>query len=804
MSALSLWIEEDLYPAIYEKADQVYPEHNFIMKGSQWISNTYLNGTPSNRKDKTYIGKKLFKNIAEQGGKSLSHIDYQKEVNNLSFIEAIKYLASVCNLEIPKGDYKESEQRKKERDFFNVCNSYFTYSLNILDDNHPVKQYLFSRSYSNEVIEKMGLGYIASKTNLFNYLANHYSREEIEELLKTYLNHIDIGDVNVISIPFTSNGNIKGFVFRAVSDNYRSKYIYSNKLEKDDGFFNMSSLKGEKDLIIVEGQLDALFAEANGIDNIVASGHKVPTPNQIKNALTKSINKITLVPDFDPGKEVETSEDIIKAIYNILDHNFHKIFIAEVSKEGNEKVDVDSFIRNNGIDNFKQILQKSVPYYVYIFNSTISKFAQKENNNSYKLVDDLLEELLQHSAKFSNPIHREAFKNLVLREPVLAELGINKVTWDLTIEKLSVKRNEEIQKSLFEQLNRDANVLHKEGKTTQAISLIETKLKDIKIQEKQSFYESLIKPISENDLLNHYQIKPGNIQTQFSYYDESDKETKYISFPSGAISIIAAPTSHGKTSFMLNSVFECLKHDFNKEIHIFSFEEDKESILISLLNCYLDKHVSKNNKRTIEDYFRGNKYILNSYPDFEYFKNKFFENFVLSQKINIHYVDYDSQTLIDAIYFLRKNRNVGAVFIDYIQLLKLPENPFKKNTTRQEEIKQICLDLKDISVLTGLPVILGAQLSREVKNPSQLFADKIREAGDIEHIANLIIGFWNCMFEPQWGGVNNKIPESYDGPGYPSEELYCKIIKNRGGKPGDTFRLSFEGNTGKVKTLSFY
>ena len=48
-----------------------------------------------------------------------------------------------------------------------------------------------------------------------------------------------------------------------------------------------------------------------------------------------------------------------------------------------------------------------------------------------------------------------------------------------------------------------------------------------------------------------------------------------------------------------------------------------------------------------------------------------------------------------------------------------------------------------------MPIILGAQFNREVVNHLTIHASKIGEAGDIERIANLIIGGWNNNFEIQ-------------------------------------------------------
>jgi replicative DNA helicase len=116
-------------------------------------------------------------------------------------------------------------------------------------------------------------------------------------------------------------------------------------------------------------------------------------------------------------------------------------------------------------------------------------------------------------------------------------------------------------------------------------------------------------------------------------------------------------------------------------------------------------------------------------------------------------------------------------------------------------MKEICIALKDLAVETGLPIILGAQFNREVTNQLKIHATKIGEAGDIERIANLIVGFWNNNFKPlnptevELKDLNSKRVNTPD-------TLYTVVLKNRGGRVGLEELLSFNGNTGKIKNSS--
>ena len=127
---------------------------------------------------------------------------------------------------------------------------------------------------------------------------------------------------------------------------------------------------------------------------------------------------------------------------------------------------------------------------------------------------------------------------------------------------------------------------------------------------------------------------------------------------------------------------------------------------------------------------------------------------------------------------------------------------------RQEELKAICVDLKDMAVETELPIILSAQFNREADSPLDLRASNIGEAGDIERIANFVLGIWNGNFKPKVdkGKSDKKTRDEKDIKDLGFDEntllkpgkLYIEILKNRDGEIGKSGFLDFDGNTGKI------
>ena len=53
---ITAWIREELYPALYDRIPEAFPEHSFRSYAHGWRSKTYLDGSPhKSRADKTKV-----------------------------------------------------------------------------------------------------------------------------------------------------------------------------------------------------------------------------------------------------------------------------------------------------------------------------------------------------------------------------------------------------------------------------------------------------------------------------------------------------------------------------------------------------------------------------------------------------------------------------------------------------------------------------------------------------------------------------------------------------------------------------
>ena len=293
-----------------------------------------------------------------------------------------------------------------------------------------------------------------------------------------------------------------------------------------------------------------------------------------------------------------------------------------------------------------------------------------------------------------------------------------------------------------------------------------------------SLFEKLLLAPSEQDIAEEIRkISPG-IPTGYRI------DALELKIEGGEISVIAAPTGHGKTSFIINVLTGILDHNPDSSVYLFSYEEARAPIICLALNSYIGEKISSNNRESIKAYFRDSNVQFISEKQRNHFlqrKDCFFQELIASRRLNVFYSSYSAEELVNAIRFLAKqNPKPTAICIDYMQLLRL--GSLSKIASRQEELKQICLLLKDCAVETGLPILIAAQFNRTVQSEGELIAQAIGEAGDIERIAALILGLWNRKF----------------GQEKTEEAIYVKVLKGRNIPMGSDEVFDFDGNACKI------
>jgi DNA primase catalytic core len=812
-SQITDFIKYELYPNLYDSIDRVLPEFDFKRKGKNWISSNKrkITGEEGDSIGKVYIWERSPGSIKDFTRETSSIVDYVMRRDRVEFIEAVKTLAEVVGLQLPKGEFnQEVYQRYKDKtSLLENCSSYFTFCLENSKGAEDVKTYLNLRGYSDEDVKAMELGYIPDQESLNRYLLNKgFTQSLIDELLPIKKD-TRIGSTHKLVIPYRSGVDVRGFKFRTIGEDI-PKYV-NTAIEgmRTGAFFNLSGIKGDKDVVIVEGELDSLSATVRGVENVVATGGSSINSDQVRDAIKRGAKKFTLCLDTEPGKEETTKKNIESSIEVILGEGVNRVSIVTLPDLGESKTDPDRLIKESGVEAFKEAIAGALPYYEYRLQELLKRFNLLEQERGYltpKELDSLLDEVVGIATNIPEPFDRDIFKKLFISLPAINELGITQESLDITVDRLTSTKDKEAQAVALKELLSKAKDYQDKGEIEESINLLESKIKEVRLQDKRANYSSLLMPTTEAQIKDEEKSLPGSLKTGYTISGEE------LLLPGGAITVYAGATGHGKTVMAINTVLNVASAYPDKKFVFFTYEERASAILQYFLNTYVDialNSAQSANRRVLQEYFKtgSTQYLSGEVLDyFQSKKDEFFKTYIETGRILVKYVSLNSEELTSAIRYIHKEEpNIAGVFIDYFQLLNLPGGVKRAEriNSRQEELKRICIALKDVAVDTGLPLCLTAQFNREVYNLLDIHPTKIREAADIEQIVNTLVGLWNLgkkdVAKETTGGNINEIKVRTGGA---DSGMYVELLKSRDLSTGIYEVLEFNGNTGKVKNSS--
>lgn len=780
MSEISEFADRHIYPAVFEVADQIFPEFEFKKRGDHWVSGNKrkIDGSNGDSSGKVYIYNDRPYGIKDyRAGGMIAITRYLQDQGVCSsWIEAIQYLARGVNVQLPERTLSEEDierinKKERQASLFEVMNDFFVASL--LDgkgssaDTH--RAYLDSRGYKDHLPKthddihssnKLEIGFIPSREKLKEYLkAKEINPSEIDALFTK-----GIGISHKLAIPLRFRGRIIGFAFRDVAWTDSStvgKYLYSTGLDKSAILLGFKQPKNnDRDLILVEGVFDALHAQACGMANIAALGGTSLNPRQIELIYKSGYEKITLCLDNDSAGR----ENTLRAVKEITSSNAKiKVYVASLPEDFK---DPDELIRANGIESFYCVIKNAKAWYIHFLRQRFERY-----NELGEIPDKEKDDFFKEAVSVSNKI--ESSLDLAFFSKELATLGkpfgLSKETIDneIRLKREKAKQSAEIKKG-FDQ----AQDFLRSGKEKEAIDLISNIGKQRNIVLSEAAYDEIFKPITREDIKATLAKEAGSFDTSLTI------NSSPLLIPSGAVSFIAGRTGRGKTTTLINLMINAARIPNTKPIVFFSYEENSRKIIMKALNTYIGKPFSGNNRACIYDYYNQKNAQFISVADRNEFlrlEGDFFEYLINSGRlIIVDSKDY-SDELINKIYYLHKHKQIRAVFIDYIQRINLGNS---NRNSRQEELKQICNDLADCAINTGLPFIIGSQFNRQAnEDRTTLTLNNLSEAGDIERVANIVVAV--------------DIDHS-------KNELYMKILKHRDGIAEVYDLLIYDGNAGKI------
>lgn len=328
-------------------------------------------------------------------GKGGGVINFIMEIENLSFPEAVEFLAKRAGMAIPEQeDGRESKKRRRLLDLNRDAAKYF-YSNLSTPEGKAALDYMSSRRISPSTAKRFGLGYAPdSWDGLIRAMSQKgYSEFELKDagLVRSGKNggHYDTFRNRLMFPVIDAKGDFIGFSGRILGDG-EPKYMNSPEtivFNKSRNLFGLNLAKKSKNgyIILSEGNIDVVMMHQAGFDSAVASLGTSLTPEQAR-LISRYTNEVIIAYDND-----EAGRKASKRAISLLEKLDLKVRVLSLTGAK----DPDEYIKSKGVDAFRNLLEKSENHIDYRLQSVVDKYDLSIDEQKVAFVKEAAETVAQ-------------------------------------------------------------------------------------------------------------------------------------------------------------------------------------------------------------------------------------------------------------------------------------------------------------------------------------------------------------------------------------------------------------------------
>lgn len=370
---------------------------------------------------------------------------FVKMAENLDYIEAVKLLAERAGVTVPEEGYDDSLHRLKNTIYeINRETARFYHSYLLSDSGKWAQEYYIGRGLSAKTVKSFGLGaapnewdalckHLRSKGYSYEdmYQANVVSKSQKGSYFDRFRNRIMFPIINI-------RGNVVGFSGRRYTeDKNEAKYINTGDTpvyKKSQNLFalNLAKANCAKQLILVEGNLDAISLHQAGFNNAVAPLGTAFTQEQAQ-LISRYTEEVVICFDSDDAGQIATKKavDLLSKTGVSI-----KIMKLPVGK------DPDEFLKKNSPDAFSKLLGSAVTDIEFKLLNAADSLDPNSDEGKIKYLKSAAEIL----SKTSDPIEVEYYITKLSSQFQMSKSAIISKIAQLKQEEKKKERKKEIQK----------------------------------------------------------------------------------------------------------------------------------------------------------------------------------------------------------------------------------------------------------------------------------------------------------------------------------------------------------------------
>ncbi len=394
----------------------------------------------------------------DKGGDIFSFL---MEIDGLTFPEALDSLAKKAGVEIPEfKPSQNSDQKQLTLALHEIAGRFYETILHQHPEGHSAREYLKMRGIDDTLAKKFQLGYAPDRWDgMVQFLKQRgFNEKQISAAGLAKPSNSGSGLIDRfrgrLMIPlFDAAGHLVGFTGRLLKDQENApKYLNSPETviyHKSDILFGLHlakrSIRKEKSVIIVEGNLDVIASHKAGVENVVASSGTALTESQLR-----QLSKISQRLVFSFDGDAAGFEAAKRGIHLAQEMNFD-IRVIEIPAEAGK--DPDDLVKKNP-DLWRQLVAKPVHVMEFYFNKGLTKFDTSDVDGKRNFAHFILTEI----NRLTDKLEREHWLQKI-SDVIHVEVGVLRGMLDTAIKKKVESTTEEKPKKITSQSEMAASFL---------------------------------------------------------------------------------------------------------------------------------------------------------------------------------------------------------------------------------------------------------------------------------------------------------------------------------------------------------
>ena len=813
--------EEEVYPAVFDSLDRVFPELKLKRTSRGWTATdeAETHAVFGARADRVVCNRPG--GFLVHGGEAVSWTAYvsgrTSTPTGADFVEAVKELArragvdlSPLERELTPAEAAEVKTRERRRDLLEVFVEKAHAAL-LADVGKAAREYLVGRGFSEDKLEDLPLGFYPNVGTVSAAMkAKGYTAEELDAsgILA------DGRWEGRLLIPWRdARGHVATVAARDLTGTAEDgdKYRYLKGATKPPAF-GLDVAKRSQEatdgagLLLVEGLMDVVLLQSQGFNAAAALGGSGSflTAERWAELIRLGFPAFTLCLDSDDAGRAGT----MKALDNLRKvDNPPKVYVVTPEALGVYK-DPDELVRAHGYDKLLEVINVRSSLWPDYYGRRVLGDLTPESEDRPKR--EAVEKVLDFASSLRGPRAALDSEDLLRRTSeatgytyeALAAIALTER------ERKDRERAEQEAKAAARELqdalsSPGANVYELASDTSARLASLQGRAADVP------------PPFSVDAMVAELKNAPEGLLSGWPAVDELG-----VRFQPKELSVLGARTGHGKTSALVgllhnwldlkaDAIDDILNSITKKPLVFFSHEEPAEVVFSRLVALATADNPTPWTSSEVRDYLRDPE---SRGPGYGWPSKNLDEVLDAFRKVEdrlvvVHRPAWSASRIAAHARELAETRGVGAVFVDYLQ--RIP--PEAKADRRDMEVSAIGRTLKSLAVDLSVPVVVGAQINREAIPPK--YQETIQSAlgegvdaavrkmkaarpdlhnlreGGSEQEADLVLGLMNYAADLRTEADSDHATNLYE----------VGVLKNRYGQVGRWAALAFEGASGLIR-----